>query len=1002
MTVRPSLSRWIADLDALAYVDAFPRSRIGRQIAPIRERFADYYMSLVSELFDFMRAEGDQTDAGEWALLGNAFADIATRESSELSRLAGISLDDARLFGSTAFYFGGFPASAYLVAAGLQGVGPQREVEQACIELLVRPATVISSTVGRLTAAIRSGDLDAIDALRTEAADRVVQALERGPAEWVPAALLHRLLERLADRNVRAFLPDAGSDFWNPLVASFLARRPPAWEFFPSQMQAIRAGLLTSPDTFSLQMPTGAGKTALTETLLFYHARSNPGSAAVLIVPYRSLASELRRTMVRRLNVIGVATRSSYGGSVPMGDESRDLDDLSVLIATPETLSGLLGANDSFYRRVSLVICDEGHLLDSGNRGVALELLLARLRAREAGPPRFVFVSAIVPNVEEINAWLGGRAETVVVSGYRPAIAEFALLHQVPGQPASVDLVMHPEADTPIRFALHGFLSARDFQWTNSTTGRPNTYSWTSIKARAVATARKAMALGPVAIFAANKGGNQGAVGVATELVAQLQRELPLPKPIDFADISQVSRAHEYLSREFGPSWVGTVTLGSGAVLHHGDIPQETREVLEQLVRSSAVVLVICTTTLAEGVNLPIRTLVLYTTRRRNRDGRTQDLLTRDIKNLVGRAGRPGASTRGLVVCANEGEWPIVRNVALQQGSEPVHGALHQLLLDLRSALARQPVELTNDLLEATERLHPLIDGIDATLIDLASEEVGQDALVAIARRVASKTFAFEQANAASSALLESVFTLRAERVLAARDQGRIRWIRTTGARLRHVDAVVDALLPLRAQWDDVTDPLESNFVRTMLRWAWDQSDLRTAVRDAYRLEPDENVRTVRGAFMAHVDAWLHGERIVQIAARSGRDVDEVVRVQAHAVSYALQTLIEQGLSILEMALGSQDRPMAPAVKKFADHLRFGVPTAQGRKLSGEGLRHRSAAVALGDELARRGIDADDSAAIGPAGLAALDDDPQGWTRLLGSLVMENSRIDLAAPVARA
>ena len=364
MTVRLSLSRWVADLDALGYVDSFRGTRIGRQIAPIRERFADYYISLVSELFDLMRAErGGATDAADWALLGNALADIATRESPDLSRRAGVSLDDARLFGSAAFHFGGFPASAYVVAQGMLSTNDRLEVEQACVELLTRPSALTSPTVIRLTAAIRSGDLESISALRTEAEDRANDALQLGPTEWIPAALLSRLLERLAQRNVRSALPDGGSEFWSPLVASLLARRPPVWEFFPSQLQAIEGGLLTSPDSFALQMPTGAGKTALTETLLFHHARANPGSVAVLIVPYRSLASELRRTMVRRLVAIGVAARSSYGGSVPVGDETRDLDDLDVLVATPETLSGLLGANDSFYRRISLVICDEGQLL---------------------------------------------------------------------------------------------------------------------------------------------------------------------------------------------------------------------------------------------------------------------------------------------------------------------------------------------------------------------------------------------------------------------------------------------------------------------------------------------------------------------------------------------------------------------------------------------------------------------------------------------------------------
>jgi hypothetical protein len=70
----------------------------------------------------------------------------------------------------------------------------------------------------------------------------------------------------------------------------------------------------------------------------------------------------------------------------------------------------------------------EGHLLDQAGRGVVLELLLARLLAREEGRPRTVFVSAIVPNIEEINAWLGGSAQSVVRSDFWPAEAEYAVL----------------------------------------------------------------------------------------------------------------------------------------------------------------------------------------------------------------------------------------------------------------------------------------------------------------------------------------------------------------------------------------------------------------------------------------------------------------------------------------------------------------------------------------------------------------------------------------------
>jgi Lhr-like helicase len=398
-------------------------------------------------------------------------------------------------------------------------------------------------------------------------------------------------------------LPDGHLDFWTPLVSSLIDRQPSTWEFFPSQIEAIRGGLLSSNESYSLQMPTGAGKTTLCEALLFWHLKSNPSNVAIMLVPYRSLASELRGTLVRRLNSFGIASRCAYGGTVPTGDEIHGLADTQVVIATPEALSGLLGADPDFARRITLVICDEGHLLDGDGRGIGLELLLARLRARQARPTRFVFMSAIVPNIEEINAWLGGTDQTVIRSTYRPAIAEFAVLRPVgTGTGTMINLEMHPHEVPERQFSIGGFLDRSAFSYRNPETDRQKTYGFSSVKTQAIAAARKVLPMGSTAIFAANKRGAQGAIGIAESLVEQLQIELPIPKPIDFARLDALQKSITYLEAEYGVNWIGTRCVQNGAVLHHGDIPQETREILEGLIRNQDVKLVVCTSTLAEGV----------------------------------------------------------------------------------------------------------------------------------------------------------------------------------------------------------------------------------------------------------------------------------------------------------------------------------------------------------------------------------------------------------------
>ena len=457
--MRNSLMTWISDAEALQHLREFRVAQVPLALGYQTTRVADLYICLVGELFDAMR--NGNTTSSDWSRLGNAFAQFTVRRRAEEMTAIGIGLKDALLYSAAAFYFGGFSASAYLTLRNHQNLAFNQN-ERACFELMAKPPEIRSDIGISILNALHQGNLLNIQETLDNVAAGAVEAMQAGPTEWIPLRLLEKLIEKFSETNLRVVLPDGSNSFWTPLVVSFLERRPPTWDFFPSQIQAIEKGLLVSDRTFSLQMPTGAGKTAICETLLYSHLRRTEESVAVMLVPLRSLAAELRYSVVRRLNDMGLPARCAYGGTVPSGDEVRGLDQIRALVATPEMLSAILSVNPEFFQRISLVICDEGHLLDAPSRGVSLELLLARMRGRETGPPRFVFVSAIVPNIEEINSWLGGTDDSVVRSTYRPALAEFATLRKIgAGQSAPIDLEMHPHEHPQLVFEYRIFLPVR-------------------------------------------------------------------------------------------------------------------------------------------------------------------------------------------------------------------------------------------------------------------------------------------------------------------------------------------------------------------------------------------------------------------------------------------------------------------------------------------------------------------------------------------------------------
>ena len=956
-------------------------------ISYLRTREEDYYIALVGELFD--RLKEPYTNSIDWSRLGNALAQVASSEIESEPSFRRIVNAETAVFAAAAFYIGGYSASAYLT---LKSLNPKdlNEIQLGCYELLCKPTLIKSEIVGKIVEALRIGNPEAISELIEFVSNSAAVALKNSPEDWVGWRLFQQLLLKFERTNIRAALPDGNSEFWDPFVRSLLQRKPPAWDFFPSQIEAIKNGLLDGKISYSLQMPTGAGKTALSETLLFYHLNHNKNDVAILLVPYRSLASELRGTLVKRLINMGLPARCAYGGTVPTGDEVRNLDQIRAIVATPEALSGLLSTEPDFFSRVSLVICDEGHLLDGEARGVGLELLLARMRARESGPPKFVFVSAIVPNIEEINVWLGGRNETVIRSEYRPALAEFSVLQVLhKNSKSKISLQLHPHLEDS-RFSIDRFLSAGDFTYHNPKTRRLKTYAFNSVKSHAIAAARKALPMGAVAVFAANKGGNQGAIGLAEELLSQLSCPLSMPEPIQFVkEKVLLQSAVEYFTLEYGPSWVGTKILEAGTILHHGDIPQESREVIEILVRKEIVHLAICTSTLAEGVNLPIRTLVLYSVQRRGPNGAMKNLLARDIKNLVGRAGRAGSTTKGLVICANPKQWHLIHPVANQQPGERVSGALLDLMKRLQSALSLRSITLTNEILEREPALHTLIDGIDATLIDLATEELGEEELVRIAGELSIQTFAARQATGETKALMKHVFELRAKRVSEIKNEGRINWIRESGARPRMLESVEKNLLPLIERWDSFESATDPKLTEAMLKWAVELPEMKQAIKKTFGDSPPETLELSKILI-----GWIEGNSLFELSRSTDIDIDLMLSIHSKIISYAFQAIVEQGVALLKKLLDSGDYAISQIVVDYPEYLHFGVPTLAAKVLAGSGIRHRRAAVALGKRAELLKFSNEERSSILKESKILLENREE-WSPILGNLVLENTLQDL-------
>jgi hypothetical protein len=500
--------------------------------------------------------------------------------------------------------------------------------------------------------------------------------------------------------------------------------------------------------------------------------------------------------------------------------------------------------------------------------------------------------------------------------------------------------------------------------------------------------------MGTIVVFAANRSGQSGAIGLAEELILQVERDLPLPRPHEFADDAVCSDVLEYLEADFGETWVGTRAFRAGAVLHHGDLPQELREVLESTLRRRAIRLAICTSTLAEGVNLPVRTLVLYSVRRLL-PYRQEDLLTRDIRNLVGRTGRAGTSTRGLVICANESQWPLVEAVAKGARGEPVRGALLALLEAVRDSLALNRRYLTNDLLERAPRLFGLIDGIDDTLVDLAALEMGEDDFRRIALGIAEETFAWKHADDQLRGVLRELVDLRAARVGGYRTNGKLQWVRETGARVRMIEPVESGLRSIQDKWDDASLPSLDAAFTPLMSWAMVQPEVLRSLRDSLHVDDQDELEGWTPTITDLSRMWMLGQPYREIARSMKWDMNVVLHMLGQFVGFSLQSHLEQAVSLLAHSLHADGQDISGFVARFPDHLRFGVWTAAGSVLAEAGVRHRRAYVALGDAWESSWAGMNDRRLLAEYARERILSEHDDWLGRVGRLVLEHTLADL-------
>ncbi|KAF2731847.1 Sec63-domain-containing protein [Polyplosphaeria fusca] len=419
----------------------------------------------------------------------------------------------------------------------------------------------------------------------------------------------------------------------NPLLEELYAKR---FQFFNPMQTQIFHCLYHTPANVLLGSPTGSGKTVAAELAMWWAFREKPGSKVVYIAPMKALVRERVHDWGKRLTgPMGLKLVELTGDNTP---DTRTIRDADIIVTTPEKWDGISRSwqTRGYVRKVSLVIIDEIHLL-GGDRGPILEIIVSRMNyiaSQSKGSVRLLGMSTAAANATDLGNWLG------VKEGL------FNFRHSV--------------RPVPLEIFIDGFPEQRGFCPLMQSMNRP---TFLAIKSHSPEK--------PVIVFVASR----------------RQTRLTAKDLINFCGMEDNPRRFLHMSeddlmvnleRVKDDSLRGALSFGIG--LHHAGLVETDRQLSEELFANNKIQILVATSTLAWGVNLPAHLVVVKGTQ--FFDAKIEgykDMDLTDVLQMLGRAGRPQFDTSGIARIFTQDAKKEFYKHFLHTGF-PVESSLHKVL----------------------------------------------------------------------------------------------------------------------------------------------------------------------------------------------------------------------------------------------------------------------------------------------------------------------------------
>ena len=399
-------------------------------------------------------------------------------------------------------------------------------------------------------------------------------------------------------------------------------------KLYPPQADSVKSGLLDGKSIL-VSAPTASGKTLIAMLAMLSYLSKNSGKV-IYLSPLRALAAE-KFTEFKKLEKITMGKKIKAG--ISTGDFEnieKNLEKSNILILTNEKMDSIIRHGTEWIDDIGLIISDEVHLIGDENRGPTLEMILTQLKLLETNP-QIVGLSATITNSDEIANWLGCK---LVQNDWRPV-------------PLSEGVCDGGEVTMS---------DGKTFEVERSLRGTPIDLGVQSVHEG-----------GQSLVFAETRTRSKSLATKAADVISQMLEKNELK------DLEKTSK--KILSQNEHTEIVKTLAtlVKKGVAFHHAGLNQNCREIIETEFRKGTIKLLSSTPTLAAGVNLPARRVVISNINRYNaKVGANRPISILEYKQLCGRAGRPQYDKFGESIIVGNGNTDDLIDYYINGEPEPI------------------------------------------------------------------------------------------------------------------------------------------------------------------------------------------------------------------------------------------------------------------------------------------------------------------------------------------